>query len=204
VSLDILSGGRLIFGAGLGGPVEGDFKYFGEEQGNPARAAKLDEELEILNGLWSGRPFDYKGEHYNLAEVVFQPIPIQKPRIPIWIGGGWDKPGARKRAARWDGFFPGKREMVSIEEWRTIQAFIQQQRSQAEPCTWVHAGKSPGDDPAATEALVQPYAEMGIDWWVEEINPWRYGHGWFDSWTPEVIATMNSRILQGPPRFSGK
>src|SRR5215213_9146168 len=91
VSLDLLSQGRLIFGAGLGDPVQWEYGFFGEETDNKMRAEKLDEGLAILTGLWSGELFGYAGKQYQLQPMRFEPKPLQQPRIPIWVGGTWDK-----------------------------------------------------------------------------------------------------------------
>ena len=63
----------------------------------------LDEALEIIAGLWTGEPFSFRGEHYTVDDVTFAPRPVQRPRIPIWVGGGFPLPGPTRRAARWDG-----------------------------------------------------------------------------------------------------
>ena len=84
VSLDHLSGGRLILGVGLGEPPEAEFAQFGEEADVRVRAAKLDEGLDILSGLWGGKPFRYDGTHYHMQKTVFQPAALQVPRIPVW------------------------------------------------------------------------------------------------------------------------
>jgi alkanesulfonate monooxygenase SsuD/methylene tetrahydromethanopterin reductase-like flavin-dependent oxidoreductase (luciferase family) len=62
-SLDLLSNGRLVFGAGLGYQAR-DFTPFGEDFDLKKRAEQLDEGLEILTGLWSGKPFSFHGKHY--------------------------------------------------------------------------------------------------------------------------------------------
>lgn len=107
-TIDHLSGGRFVLGAGLGDTGEhvvGDvsFTHFGEEEHPRRRAAILDEALEIIRGLWSGEPFAFRGEHFTIDAVTFLPRPVQQPRIPIWIGGGYPIPGPTARAARWDG-----------------------------------------------------------------------------------------------------
>jgi hypothetical protein len=63
----------------------------------------VDEALEVLTGLWSGQPFSYQGTHFQVSEIICLPRPVQQPRIPIWIGGGFPNPGPLRRAARWDG-----------------------------------------------------------------------------------------------------
>ena len=89
VSLDHLSKGRLILGAGLGATVKNDFQKFGEEIDKKMRAEKLDESLEILQGLWKGKPFSFSGKHYTVEEAAFLPrLYGDKSKIPIWIGGG--------------------------------------------------------------------------------------------------------------------
>jgi alkanesulfonate monooxygenase SsuD/methylene tetrahydromethanopterin reductase-like flavin-dependent oxidoreductase (luciferase family) len=93
VSLDHASKGRLILGVGLGDPSQWDYGFFGEETDAKIRAEKLDESLDILVGLWSGKPFQYQGKHYRLKEVHFLPQPVQQPRIPIWVGGWWHNQG---------------------------------------------------------------------------------------------------------------
>jgi alkanesulfonate monooxygenase SsuD/methylene tetrahydromethanopterin reductase-like flavin-dependent oxidoreductase (luciferase family) len=91
VSLDILSGGRLVFGAGLGPDTTGEFGPFGDETDPRARAKLLDDGLTQLAAYWDGE---------------FEPRPVQQPRIPIWIAARWPNRRPLKRAARWDGLFP--------------------------------------------------------------------------------------------------
>lgn len=85
-TLDHLSNGRVVLPVGLGAPDTGFAKY-GEETDRKLRAQRLDEGLDILDGLWSGQPFSYHGEHYQLQDVTFAPTPMQSPRIPIWVVG---------------------------------------------------------------------------------------------------------------------
>ena len=46
------------------------------------------------------------GEQFRIDEVVFQPTPLQRPRIPIWVAAIWPNRPPLRRAARWDGLFP--------------------------------------------------------------------------------------------------
>jgi alkanesulfonate monooxygenase SsuD/methylene tetrahydromethanopterin reductase-like flavin-dependent oxidoreductase (luciferase family) len=91
VTLDRLSGGRLVFGAGLGSDNSGEFSKFGEEPDPRARAALLDDGLDQLARYWGGE---------------FQPTPLQQPRIPVWLAARWPNRRPLRRAARWDGVFP--------------------------------------------------------------------------------------------------
>src|SRR5262245_51605274 len=108
VAVDHLAGGRMILGAGLGDVddhvgSDASFTHFGEQLDARRRARMLDEALEIIAGLWTGEPFAYEGECFTVSPVTFLPAPVQEPRIPIWIGGGYPLRGPSRRAARWDG-----------------------------------------------------------------------------------------------------
>jgi len=136
VSIDHLSEGRLILTVGLGTPAEAEFETFGEESNQQIRAKKLDEGLDILLGLWSGESFSYKGEYYQLEDVRFLPKPIQSPRIPIWVGGGWPRKKPFIRAARYDGVFPlraGYRGKLQPNDYQDIVNFITSHRTASEP-----------------------------------------------------------------------
>jgi alkanesulfonate monooxygenase SsuD/methylene tetrahydromethanopterin reductase-like flavin-dependent oxidoreductase (luciferase family) len=89
-TLDRLSGGRLVLGAGLGSDNHGEFEDFGEVSEPRERAKLLDEGLERLELYWR-----------ELA-----PPPVQQPRIPVWIAARWPNRRPVRRAARWDGLFP--------------------------------------------------------------------------------------------------
>src|SRR6266540_257864 len=83
-TLDVLCGGRLVVGVGLGSQAEEEFTAFGEDGDARVRADKLDEGLAILDGLWRGELFSHRGRHYRVAETAFLPRPAQRPRIPVW------------------------------------------------------------------------------------------------------------------------
>jgi alkanesulfonate monooxygenase SsuD/methylene tetrahydromethanopterin reductase-like flavin-dependent oxidoreductase (luciferase family) len=76
-TLDHLSGGRLILSVGLGEPAEAGYPFFGEDPDPRVRAEKLDEGLDILAGLWSGKRFIYQGKHYQIEKMAFQPTCMQ-------------------------------------------------------------------------------------------------------------------------------
>src|SRR5690348_11034889 len=109
VTLDHLSGGRLILPVGLGALDDGGFGKVGEPTDRKTRAELLDESLAILTGLWSGEPFHYDGKHYHLDEMTFLPKPVQAPRIPIWVVGMWPSERSMARALRYDGLLPNVR-----------------------------------------------------------------------------------------------
>lgn len=100
-TLDIMSGGRVVLGIGLGA-VEQEYSAFGESGDQKAHAAMTDESLTLLNQLWSGDLVVHHGTYYTVDNVKLQPVPVQRPRIPIWVGG--ESKAALHRAARWDGW----------------------------------------------------------------------------------------------------
>jgi len=103
-SLDYLSNGRIVLGVGVGPSNRREiFEVFGV---NPKeRGARTDEALTIINGLWTGKPFSYKGRFYEFKDIIMEPKPVQRPRPPIWVGG--ESEAALKRTARYgDGFVP--------------------------------------------------------------------------------------------------
>lgn len=193
VTLDHLSGGRLILPVGLG--AVDTFGPFGDERDRVVRARLLDESLEILTGLWSGKPFRYEGEHYKFDEVTFLPPPVQSPRIPIWVVGAWPRQRSMARAMRYDGLLPNKLEAdgshgeVTPADVRAMAEYVRERRTEPGPFDIVVEGRTPGDDEAAASAVVQPFAEAGATWWIEAM------------WTaPNEPADIRTRIGQGPPR----
>ena len=103
VSLDVLSNGRLVLPVGLGTTDDLGLGNVGEPAGARERAERLDETLAILDGLESGEPFAFDGAHYRFGPMTFQPRPVQRPRIPVWVVGAWPHERSMRRAVRWDG-----------------------------------------------------------------------------------------------------
>lgn len=103
-TLDRLSDGRVIFGAGLGRDY--DYTTFGRPYDLQHLGQKYDEALDVITGLWQGDPISYDGEHYTIDEAVMRPTPVQEPRIPIVIAGLWPNKKPFQRGARWDGIMP--------------------------------------------------------------------------------------------------
>jgi len=189
-TLDVLSEGRLVVGVGLGSQPREEFAVFGEDPEPRRRHELIDEGLDIVCGLWSGQPFSYEGQHYRVAESLFVPSPIQRPRPPIWIGGRWPTRRSFRRAARFDGVFPtfegvGHSERPTPEQLKAVVEYTQSHRaSQETPFDVVVEGQSAGQDPD----LVAAYEEVGLTWWIEKL-------GWFRG----SVDFTRSRIEQGPP-----
>lgn len=191
-TIDHLSGGRLIFGAGLGSLRE-EFDRFGEDSDEATRAALLDEALTLITDLWTGREVSHEGEHYQVGPVRFTPAPSQSPRIPIWIAGRWPNRRPFRRAAAWDGIFAthrdvGHDETMSADQLEEIVRYVRAQREAANDFDIVIEGVTEGRDPAADGDMVASYAAAGLTWWVEKL-------GWFRG----PLDQMRARIRNGPP-----
>src|SRR5215472_1223819 len=102
-SVDRLSHGRLVFGAGLGFTLEAEYGTWGEVTEPRVLARRLDEGLAVLAALWAGERVDFRGAEVAAVGVTFAPVPVQRPRPPVWIGGNWPARAPLRRAARWDG-----------------------------------------------------------------------------------------------------
>ena len=201
VSVDQLSDGRLILGVGLGDPVQWDFGFFEEETDPKIRARRLDEGLEVLTGLWTSQPFAYQGDQYKIKEVTFRPAPVQAPRIPIWVGGWWPHKAPLRRAARWDGVCPIKGgDPITPDQWRELLAYVQAHRTSTGPFEAVHSGTTPGDNLTQAAETVRSYADSGVTWWIEPVDPWRFGWSFEVPWAPEATILIRERVRQGPPR----
>jgi alkanesulfonate monooxygenase SsuD/methylene tetrahydromethanopterin reductase-like flavin-dependent oxidoreductase (luciferase family) len=110
-TVDRLSGGRAILGAGLGALHDG-WLAFERDEGRQTRVELLEECLAVYAGLMRGQPFGYHGKHYQVHPTTFAvpDPPVQQPRPPVWlvgalVGGRSDQPSLA-RAARWDGLIP--------------------------------------------------------------------------------------------------
>lgn len=192
VTLDHLSGGRLILGVGLGFPPDAEYEQFGEDPDLHVRAAKLDEALAVLLGLWSGEPFTYEGEHFRVSpEATFLPKPVQQPRIPIWVAGIWPNRAPFRRAAKYDGAVPELMEppwALSPNSIRELKDYIDVRRTQTTPYDVVIRGESAAGDRSRAVDDVAPFAEAGATWWEESLSDWR---GDLDA--------CRARVRQGPP-----
>lgn len=198
VTLDHLSGGRVTLGVG-NGSRDREFTAFGDEGDLRRRAQMLDEGLAVLTGLWTGRPFSFEGTHYRIDRAHFLPVPVQQPRVPIWLAATWPVRAPVRRAARWDGVWPLRRAPdgtsgpLSPDDVRAMCTMIGEERAaagiDAAPFDVLIDGVTPADDPAAAAAIARSYADAGATWWTERINSSR-----------GTLEDMRHRIRRGPPR----
>jgi alkanesulfonate monooxygenase SsuD/methylene tetrahydromethanopterin reductase-like flavin-dependent oxidoreductase (luciferase family) len=201
VSLDHLSVGRLVVGVGTGG---GDSQWadFGEESNHKVRGDMLDEALEIITGLWSGEPFHHDGPYYHIKGTRFRPAALQKPRIPIWVGGIWPNKRPLARMARWDGMYPlffhAQSAAEAFQQFQGAVKTVRELRQTATPFDVIALGATPTGQPDASASTVRPYAAAGATWWLESIGPQRMGKPGDELWTYDQL---RARVLDGPPRI---
>ncbi len=180
VTIDRLSNGRLILGVGIGDTDFDSISFgaFGEETNAARRGKMLDEALDVLIGLWTGEPFSYSGEFYQVNHVTFLPRPIQKPRIPIWIGGGYPRKGPIQRALRWDGSCMYKRAIGKkedqdwkLEELNALRELASEKRGQQSPFDIAIGGRERSNDWDKERTLIRSFADAGATWWIEYVPP---------------------------------
>ena len=106
-TVDLISGGRLQLGVGVGGAFNGmqQAEWQNADVPQRTRARRLEEMLEVVKGLGTGKPFSYDGRHFEMDEVVMEPTPVQPDGVPVYLGVHWhgrgDGQGAqRERQAR--------------------------------------------------------------------------------------------------------
>lgn len=190
-SLDRLSGGRLVFGVGLGDDGWREFGAFGDETSPRVRGAMLDESLAVIQRLLSGEVVSLAGDHFAVDSAQFLPKPLQDP-VPIWAAVQWPNRRPLARAARLQGCFPifagsGQRPAPpSAADLAALRAAL------------ADLGAAPGCDLAvrvATHRLtagerpaaVTAMAEAGVTWLLEAFGP------------GQDAAEIEACVRSGPP-----
>jgi alkanesulfonate monooxygenase SsuD/methylene tetrahydromethanopterin reductase-like flavin-dependent oxidoreductase (luciferase family) len=175
VTVDRLSGGRVVLGVGLGEPPE-EYTAYGEDADPRAVAAKLDEALEVIARMWSGETFSHHGDHFTVEDAQFLPPPLQQPRIPVWAACIVPHTRPLRRAARWDGVVlgaigeSGSLDPVPPDRVREAVTTIAENRAPGAGPFDVAVSHSgiPSDDEMAA------YTEAGVTWvmatgWIEQL-----------------------------------
>jgi len=189
LTVDHLSNGRLVVPVGLGALDDCGFGAVGEATSARDRAAILDETLAILDGLWTGEPFEHHGAHYDVGSMTFRPRPVQRPRIPIWVVAAWPHERSVERALRWDGM------VLQTEDPVEVAAIVAHARARREalgrpgPFEIVVQGSTPPDQ-AVAAAAARPFGEAGATWWIDA------------DWSETSLDRLAARVAAGPPRVS--
>jgi probable F420-dependent oxidoreductase len=101
--LDVMSGGRFIFGTAIGYKPD-EFALYGTPL--EKRGARFEEGLQLMKALWSDDAVTFRGHYYQLHEARIEPKPVSKPHPPVWIGG-WGKLTLKRAAILADAWIPG-------------------------------------------------------------------------------------------------
>ena len=154
--LDVLTGGRLRLGIGVGGYAE---EYAAMNQDFHTRGARIEEQIELMKALWTQETVSFEGRWDSVKDMGLAPLPVQRP-IPLWIGArGVPAPRIRTRIGRQaDGWFV----LCSPDEFPAIKADID------------GAAREAGRDPAsigmeAGVAVVGPREPE----WRSRVKGWR-------------------------------
>lgn len=181
-TLQRISDGRLILGAGMGVPW--DYDRFGEPSDVATRAAKLEEGVHLLRQLLSGENIDHRGPHYQAHGMV-----LAKTALPIWVGGFWPRSAPVHAAATADGVFPNLRDPRSATGFRPPTL---DEAARIREDFIASGGRSDADlivmsVGAPSDIDIAAYEPAGVTWWLET--------AWDTS-----IQDFRRKVKEGPPR----
>lgn len=174
MTVDRLSGGRLVLGVGLGDSGSKDFGGVGELTDPRERSRALDESLDVLARLWAGESVTYHGRYVSVDDIRLPATPVQQPRIPIWVGGCAQFRGPRSRALRWDGSCmygtpPPQWKDLTAEDVARLKD--EARRLGNEAFVVAVGGRPRRDDLHAEVDYVTSLDLAGADWWSEYVPP---------------------------------
>jgi alkanesulfonate monooxygenase SsuD/methylene tetrahydromethanopterin reductase-like flavin-dependent oxidoreductase (luciferase family) len=194
-TLDVICGGRLIVGVGLG-YRDAENQAMGLDP--RTRVARLVEGLEVVERLWSGEPVTYQGKHFQLRDARISMPPLQRPRPPIWLAANTD-PGVRRAARLGDAWLMNPHTTLGALE-RQLALFREERRT---------AGRPPArETPLIRECCVAPTAAAANAEGRPHLEA-KYGayRGWEqdkalpadDQWSAAFDELARDRFLLGDP-----
>lgn len=160
-TLDLLSGGRLILGVGVGW-LEGEFDALGVPFAD--RGARGDDIIRILRACWSQDPIEYQPDVVTAELKGIRTLPQPGREIPIWVGGN-SAPAQRRALALGDGWH-GTR--LAPDELQPIVARMRAEKGADYPLTLRLFWDALDDDVDEIKRDFEAYAELGLDWLVLE------------------------------------
>src|SRR5205814_2810274 len=119
---------------------------------------------------------DHRGKHFTFVEAGMNPVPIQHPRVPIWVGGYWPKRGPLRRALRWDGYLPAcdtalpENGYLTPEQMGEVLALARTERPPGAPFDLVLGGCRRVNDLDREIDMRRRRAEAGATWWLEYLK----------------------------------
>ena len=158
-TLDHLTGGRLIFGAGAGWMKE-EFEALNVPFAN--HGPRMAEYLEVIRRCWTEDDPSFDGRYYKLGDVGFYPKPVQKPHPPIWVGGFAD--GALRRVARYgDAWHAGGTPEMLSQGYAKVKQYANEYGRDPDSIALTLRGDGIGrGDPAQTIEELRPYKDAGV------------------------------------------
>ena len=144
-TLDVITGGRFVFGVGLG---YRDVENAAMGQDPKDRVGRLVEGLEVIERLWNGEPVTYHGKHFRLRDVRISMRPLQRPRPPVWLAANADA-GVKRAARLGDAWLMNPHTTLSTLE-RQLALFRATRRELGRPAA--------GEIPLIKECYVAPQA----------------------------------------------
>ncbi len=179
--VDQLSGGRFVFGIGVGW-FEEEFEVLGQNFRN--RGRRTDEALDLMQHLWRDEPVTFKGRYYACENARFGPKPVQQPRPPIWVAGASE--AALRRTARYgDAFHPVRPSYEYLTQARKdLDRMLAEEGrepgsvaiSAKLPCVFRDEAPAEGEPPTIGRPqdmidALKRYHELGSDHFVLDIVP---------------------------------
>ena len=187
-TVDRLSGGRVILTVGLGA-IDSGFAEFGEETDRRVRAELVDEGLDVMRALWTGKPVSYAGTHYTLKPSEFPSIghTTQQPHPTIWCVGALGRAKPMRRALALGGLVPqvvdaGGARQASITELAAAMPEVRAAVGDREFDVVIEASDEE-HSPAA-------WAKAGATWWLESM--------WSAIGEADPVRAAHDRLRQGP------
>jgi probable F420-dependent oxidoreductase len=155
-TLDVLSGGRVTAGLGVGW-TEDEFKALGVSFRE--RGALSDEYVMAFKALWTQEHPAFHGHHVRFERIAFEPKPVQKPHMPIWIGGN-SRRAIRRAVALGDGWHPTR---PLVPEVKTGVAYLREVcgRQGRDPASLTIAVRQPLQFSAETAASLRQRPLLG-------------------------------------------
>jgi hypothetical protein len=179
-TLDNLSNGRVIIGAGVGWLLYGYQAFSDEVKDIHLRAEMLDEAVDVLDLLYHGRQAKFEGKHYHvdltdLHEQYFPPKPVHQPRIPIWMVGIWNRAKSMRRVLKCDGLIPEKRSAdgqeseLTPDDFRRMGEYVRANRTLDTPFDIIMQGNTVDHSRQQIQDKIDPFLEAGATWWIEAL-----------------------------------